>query len=424
MHDATPTRADATKPSDHGGRTTRMTRAIRTSRASRTSRAGRADRADPADGPRQRSSSLRLVDGHRRRWLTAALASFGTALAFAPGAAVAEDPMKIGFVYPSPAGDVGWAHELDRGREAIEAEFGDEVESVVVENVPEGPDAARIINQMAAQGADMIMLGSFGYMNDGLKVAKRYPDIDFIHASGYQLADNFGNFQTRNYESAYVAGQAAGHVTESGTIGMVAAYAIPEVVGLINAFTLGARSVNPDVASKVVWLNSWFDPSKAQESARSLMAQGSDVIFSIYQDTPSVVTVAEEEGVYVVNTSSDMKAYAPEWLLASMQIDWSDYFVGEVRKSMEGTFEGSAFYGGMADGAVSVESLNENLTGEQRATLDETIASIADGSFHPFTGPIVDQDGTERLAAGEVIEDGAIFSMDWLVEGVETKLPQ
>jgi len=347
----------------------------------------------------------------------------GTAALCGAAPAAAADPITIGYVYPSPAGDVGWARELDNGRKAVEEALGDGVTSVVVENVPEGPDAARVMNQLATQGADLIMLGSFGYMNDGIKLARRYPDIDFIHASGYQLADNFANFQTRNYESAYAAGQAAGFVTESDDIGMVAAYAIPEIVGLINAFTLGARSVNPDATSRVVWLNSWFNPSKAQESARSLISQGSDVIFSIYQDTPSVVTVAEEEGVYVVNTSSDMKAYAPGHLLASMQIDWSDHFVAKARSVIDDTFAGDAFYGGMADGAVSVESLSEDLSDEQRATVEGTIASITDASLHPFTGPIVDQSGETRVAEGETLDDAAIMSMDWLVEGVQTKLP-
>jgi len=352
-----------------------------------------------------------------------AAAVLGALVITGPTGAAAADPITIGYVYPSPAGDVGWARELDNGRAAVEEALGDQVESVVVENVPEGPDAARIMNQMASQGADMIMLGSFGYMNDGIKLARRYPDIDFIHASGYQLADNFANFQTRNYESAYAAGQAAGFVTRSDDIGMVAAYAIPEIVGLINAFTLGARSVNPDASSRVVWLNSWFNPSKAQESARSLIAQGSDVIFSIYQDTPSVVTVAEEEGVYVVNTSSDMKSYAPNHLLASMQIDWSDYFVAKARSVIDDSFVGDAFYGGMADGAVTVESLSDDLSTEQRETVESTIAAITDGSFHPFTGPLVDQAGQTRVADGETLDDAAITSMDWLVEGVVTRLP-
>lgn len=336
----------------------------------------------------------------------------------------AADPLKIGYIYPSPAGDVGWAHELDQGRVAIEEAFGDKVESIVVENIPEGPDAARIMNQFAAQGAKMIMLGSFGYMNDGLKLAKRYPDIKIIHASGYKLADNMGNFQTRNYESAYLAGMAAGHVTKTNTVGMVAAYAIPEVVGIINAFTMGAQSTNPDATMKVVWLNSWFDPSKAQESARSLIAQQSDVIFSIYQDTPSVVTVAEEEGVYVVNTSSDMKKYAPNHLLVSMQISWADHFIEQTQAVLDGTFKGTAFWGGMADNAVSMESWSDDLTADQLSGLEATIAEIAAGKFHPFTGPIVDQDGKEMIKAGDTIADGDLLGIDWLVKGVETRLPK
>jgi len=356
-----------------------------------------------------------------KNWVTAVTSLL---LVLFAASAVAQEKLKIGFVYPSPAGDVGWAHELDSGRQAIEEAFGDKVETIVVENIPEGPDAARIMNQFAAEGAKMIMLGSFGYMNDGLKLAKRNPDIKFIHASGYKLADNFGNFQTRNYESAYVAGMAAGFVTETKTIGMVAAYAIPEVVGIINAFTLGAQSTNPDITVKVVWLNSWFDPSKAQESARSLIAQQSDVIFSIYQDTPSVVTVAEEEGVFVVNTSSDMKKYAPEHLLVSMQISWADYFVKQTQAVLDGTFEGTAFWGGMADNAVSMESWSEQLSAEQIATLDAKVAEISAGEAHPFDGPIVDQTGNEIIAAGDVISDADLLGIAWLVKGVETKLPK
>lgn len=352
------------------------------------------------------------------------LSALALSLGIFSTAAQSEEVFKIGYIYPSPAGDVGWAHELDRGREAVEAAFGERVESVVVENIPDGPDAARIMNQMAAQGVDMMMLGSFGYMNDGLKLARQYPNVDIIHASGYKLAENMGNFQTRNYEGAYVAGMGAGYLTQSNTIGMVAAYAIPEVVGIINAFTLGAQSTNPDITVKVVWLNSWFDPSKAQESARSLIAQQSDVIFSIYQDTPSVVTVAEEEGVYVVNTSSDMKAYAPDHLLVSLQISWADYFIDQVGKAMEGSFKGTAFWGGMADNAVSVESWSDDLNETQRAALDARVADISAGTFHPFTGPVTDQEGTVRVAEGDTLSDPDLLSINWLVSGVESSLPK
>lgn len=353
------------------------------------------------------------------------LSSLAIAGAFAlglSGMATAE-PLKIGFIYPSPVGDVGWARELDEGRKSIEAEFGDKIETIVVENVPEGPDVARIMNQMVAQGAGMIMAGSFGYMNDGLKLAAQKPDVDIIHASGYKTTPNFATFQTRNYESSYIAGMAAGYLSKSEILGIVAAYPIPEVVGMINAFTLGAQRTNSNISTKVVWLNSWFNPSKAQESARSLIAQDADVIFSLYQDTPSVVTVGEEEGVYVVSTSSDMKKYAPTKMLASTTIDWAPYFKERVQASLDGTFDGQAYWGGMADGTVGVASLSDDLSADQRADIDAVMAEIAAGTFHPITGPIFDQDGTEKLADGVSIEDGPLLGIDWLVKGVETRIP-
>ena len=338
--------------------------------------------------------------------------------------AMAQDKLKIGFVYPSPIADVGWSAELNAGRLAIEEHFGDQVETIFVENVPEGPDAGRIMNQMAAQGADMIMLGSFGYMNDGISLAEQNPDMTFIHASGYKLAPNFGNFQSRNYESSYLVGMAAGDVTETDVVGIVAAYAIPEVIGMVNGFALGLQEVNPDVTVKVVWLNSWFDPPKAQDSARALKAQQADVIYSLYQDTPSVVTVAEEEEVWVINTSSDMKEYAPNWLLASQIADWGPYFVKSVQESMDGTFEGTAFWGGMAEGTVDVKSWSDSISPETMEKITAASDALKSGEFHPLTGPIIDQEGTERLAEGVTIADTDLLGIDWLVKGVETPLPQ
>jgi basic membrane protein A len=346
------------------------------------------------------------------------------AAAIAMRGAHAAEKFKLGFIYPSPVGDVGWAHELDEGRRQVAEKFGDQVEIVTAENIPEGPDAARTMNQMIADGAKFLMIGSFGYMNDGVKLAKEHPEVAFINASGYKLADNFGNFQTRNYETAYIAGLAAGFVTTSNILGVVAAYPIPEVIGIINAFTLGAQKTNPNVTVKVVWLNSWFDPNKSQEAARSLVAAKADVLFSLYQDTPEVVTLAEELGVYSISTSSDMSKHAPKKYLMGMGIDWGPHFIDMVGKAMAGNFKGGSYWGGMKDGAVHVASLTPNLTPEQKKVTDDAVAAITAGSFHPLTGPVVDQDGNEKLAAGAVISDGDMASINWLVKGVETRIPQ
>lgn len=352
-----------------------------------------------------------------KRFITAALLVFGLT-----GIGQAAD-LKIGFIYPSPVADVGWAKQLDLGREAIEAEFGDRVETTVVENIPEGPDAARIMNQMISDGAKMLLLGSFGYMNDGLKLARRNPDVAMVHASGFKQADNFSTFTARNYEGFYIAGLAAGMITKTNTIGLVAAFAIPEVVAEVNAITLAAQKVNPEAVVKVIWLNSWFDPPKAQEAARALVSQGADVLFSLHQDTPSVVNVAEAEGVYVVNTGSDMSEYGPNSLLASVTNDWSGYFVDQVRAKLEGNFKGSDFRGGLKDGAVNVEAWSEDLTEEQMAKLREVEAALKSGEAHAFEGPITDQDGNQRVAEGEHLADADIFGMNWLVEGVDGSLP-
>ena len=353
--------------------------------------------------------------------------AFGTsaiAIALTVRGVSAAGKFKLGFMYPSPVGDVGWAHELDEGRRKVAEKFGDQVEIVTAENIPEGPDAARTMNQMIADGAKFLMIGSFGYMNDGLKLAKEHPDVAFINASGYKMDANFGNFQTRNYESSYIAGLAAGYVTKSKIFGVVAAYPIPEVVGIINAFTLGAQKTNPDITVKVVWLNSWFDPNKSQEAARSLVAAGADVLFSLYQDTPEVVALADELGVYSISTSSDMKKYAPKKYLMGMGIDWGPHFIDMVGQAMAGTFKGSSYWGGMKDGAVHVASLTADLTADQKKVCDDAVAAITAGSFHPMTGPVADQDGNEKLAAGAVIADGDMAGINWLVKGVETRIPQ
>lgn len=336
--------------------------------------------------------------------------------------AMAQD-LTIGYIYPSPVADVGWTAQLDEGRRAVEEAFGDRVASIVVESIPSGPDAARVMNQMVSDGAQFLMLGSFGYMNDGLRLAQQRPDVAMIHASGFQQTANFGTFTARNYEGFYLAGMAAGMLTESDVIGVVAAFAVPEVVAEVNALTLAAQEINPDAEVRVVWINTWFDPPRAQEAARALISQGADFLFSLHQDTPSVVAVAREEGVYVVNTGSDMSEYGGDALVASVVSNWGAYFVAQVGAHLDGTFTGADARGGLGDGTITVEAWTDDLTEEQMAQIMAQQAAFIDGTDHPFEGPLVDQDGTERVAAGAVLPDPEIFGMDWLVEGVGSTLP-
>lgn len=338
------------------------------------------------------------------------------------GQAFAED-LKIGVLYPSPVADVGWSKQLDLGREAALAAFGDRVTTTVVENIPEGPDAARVMNQMVSDGAGMLILGSFGYMNDGLKLAQQHPDLAIMHASGFKQSANLSTFTARNYEGFYLTGLAAGKVTEKNTIGIVAAFAIPEVVAEVNAIALAVHKVNPEAKVKVVWLNTWFDPPKEQEAARALISQGADVLFSLHQDTPSVVNVAQAEGVKVVNTGSDMSKYGPDAVLASVTNDWSALFVSQVEAKLNGSFVGADHRDGLKDGTVKVVAWGKALSDELKASILAKEAALIAGEAQIFVGPITDQAGTVRVAEGATLADADIFSMNWLVAGVEGSLP-
>ncbi len=351
------------------------------------------------------------------KWALAALAVLAT------GAAQAE-PVTVGFIYPSPIADVGWAKQLDLGREAVEKAFGDKIKARAVENVPEGPDASRVMNQLVADGAKFVMLGSFGYMNDGMRLARQNPDVAFLHASGFKQTDNFGTFTARNYEGFYLGGLAAGMVTKSNIVGVVGAFAIPEVVAELNAVALAVKKVNPDAQIKTVWLNTWFDPPKEQEAARALISQGADVLFSLHQDTPSVVNVAQAEGVYVVNTGSDMSAHGPDAVLASVTNDWTEYFVKNVGDQLNGTFKGYDSRGGLDEGTVKVVAWSKDLTAEQMETIRQAEADLRSGKAHVFAGPLRDQEGTVRAEAGSNLPDPEIFAMNWLVEGLEGSLPK
>lgn len=339
------------------------------------------------------------------------------------GAAMAE-PLKIGMVAPSPVGDVGWTHALVEGMDAVKAKYGDAVDITLIENIPEGPDGDRVISQIAADGNKFAVLGSFGYMNAGLKIAKQYPDMSILHASGFKSADNMSPFTARYFEGAYLLGMAAADVSKSDSLGVVAAFAIPEFVSTINAFTLGAQQVKPDIKVNVIWVNTWFDPAKEQSSAEALIAAGNDVIFSMAQDTPSVVSVAERKGVYVLNLNSSMKTYAPEYYLGVIKTDWAPLFLSAVEAHMNGTFKGEYTWLGMEDDVVVVEDWNKDISPETMARIKEIEATIHSGEMKVFTGPLVNQAGEVAVEDGVVLADDLILGMNWHVKGVASPLPQ
>ncbi len=360
-----------------------------------------------------------------RRTLMQGVAAAGLTAAFGGRAALAADePLGITLVVPSPIGDVGWGHALAAGLEPIKAAYGDKVKVTIVENIPEGPDADRIMNKTVADGNKFLIAGSFGYQNGALQIARRNPDVTVLHASGFQVAPNFSPFAAKYFQGTYLLGMAAAAMSKTGKLGSVSAFAIPELITSINAFTLGAQAVNPNVEVSVVWVNSWFDPAKEQEAAKALIAQKCDVIFSNAQDTPSVISACEEAGVYSFNLNSSMKSYAPKTYLGCVSTDWSPFFKASVDAHLAGTFKGANTFLGVADKVVEVVDWNAAIPAETMTKIKAAEAKIADGSLSPFTGPISKADGSEGVAAGKTLTDGEIVAMDWHVKGVTTPLPK
>lgn len=334
----------------------------------------------------------------------------------------AED-LKVGFVYVGPVGDHGWTYRHDIGRQAIENELGDKVSTSFVESVKEGPDAERVIRQLASDGHDLIFTTSFGFMNPTVKVAKRFADVKFEHATGYKRADNVSTYAARFYEGRYVAGLIAGKMTKSNVIGYVGSFPIPEVVRGINAFTLALRSVNPEAEVKVVWVNTWYDPAKEGDAAKALIDQGADIILQ-HTDSPAPLQVAEARGVYGFGQASDMKKFAPKAQLSSIIDNWDSYYVARAKAVLDGSWASEDTWGGLDSGMVEMAPFSDAVPADVQKLANDAIAGQIDGSIFAFTGPIKDQSGTVKVKAGERLDDGALLGMDWYVEGVQGKLPK
>ncbi|AQZ98492.1 BMP family ABC transporter substrate-binding protein [Comamonas kerstersii] len=338
-------------------------------------------------------------------------------------APAAADPLKIGFVYVSPIGDGGWTYQHDLGRKAVQDKFGDKVETTFVESVAEGPDAERVMRDLAAQGNKLLFATSFGYQEFVQKAAADLPEVNFQHATGYKQAPNSATYDTKTFEGAYLAGIVAGGMTKTKTIGVVASVPIPEVVRNINSFVLGAQSVDPDIKAKVVWVNEWFSPPKEAEAATSLINGGVDVL---YQNTnsPAVMKTAEERGVYAFGKDGDMSAFGPKAHLGSAVIDWSPYYIKVTEDALNGKVEnGQNFWWGVKEGAIDLVKISEEVPQEIKDKVAQVRQGLKDGTFQIWKGPIKDNKGNELLADGQVADLPFITSIKFYVDGVEGNVP-
>ncbi|WP_187431811.1 Purine-binding protein [Roseobacter fucihabitans] len=354
------------------------------------------------------------------------LASAAIALGLASGAfADGHEKTKVGFVYVGPVGDGGWTFTHDQARLAVEAEFGDAVETVFVESVAEGPDAERVLTQMALDGADLIFTTSFGYMDPTNNIAAKFPDVKFEHATGYKrLHPNVSTYSARFYEGRAVQGHIAGSMTESNIIGYIASYPIPEVIRGINSAYIHARKVNPDVEFKIIWAYTWFDPAKEADAAKVLIEQGADVILQHTDSTAPHAAAQEAGNVVTFGQASDMSAYAPFPRVSALLDEWGDYYIARTKAVMDGTWESVDTWHGIGDGMVGIGEITDAVPANVKEEALALKAAISEGSYHPFTGPIKKQDGSDWLAAGEVADDGTLAGMNFYVEGLTAEIPQ
>ena len=351
----------------------------------------------------------------------AGIALAGLLAAGASGAAQAQ--LKIGFVYVGPIGDHGWSYEHNQGRLAIEKALGTKVSTTYVEKVPEGADAQRVISKLASSGHGLIFTTSFGYMNPTLRVAKQFPKVKFEHATGFKRADNVATYSARFYEGRYVVGKIVGKMTKSNTLGYVASFPIPEVIRGINATILGARSVNPDIKIKVVWVSTWFDPGKEADAAKTLIDQGADIIMQ-HTDSPAPVQVAEQRGIWAVGQASDMTQFGPKAHLTAIIDNWGPYYVARAQAVLDGTWKSTDTWDGFKPGMVQLAPYNPAIPADVVALAEETRKGIIDGSVHPFAGEIKDQSGKVIVKAGEVASDKFLSGMNVYVEGVDGTIPK
>ena len=355
--------------------------------------------------------------------LTHLLATAAVALGMATSA-FAEDKTKVGFVYVGPVGDGGWTYEHNKGRLAVEAEFGDKVETVFVESVPEGADAERVMTQMALQGADLIFTTSFGYMDPTINVAKKFPDVKFEHATGYKTAENVSAYSARFYEGRAIQGHIAGNMTESNIIGYIGSFPIPEVIRGINSAFIHARKVNPDVEFKIVWAYTWFDPAKEADAAKVLIEQGADVILQHTDSTAPLAAAAAAGNVVGFGQASDMAEFKDGPRVSSIIDDWAPYYIARTKAVMDGTWETMSTWDGIGAGMVGIGEITDKVPANVKAEALAMKAALADGSYHAFTGPINKQDGSAWLAEGETADDGTLAGMNFYVEGIEGEIPQ
>ena len=334
------------------------------------------------------------------------------------GRAMAADPVKVGFIYLGPIGDFGWTWAHDKGRKAMVDALGGAVTADYVENVAEDASAVPIIRDLAQQGHKLIFTTSYGFMDQTIQVAKEFPDVKFEHCTGFKRADNVSTYNSRFHQGRSVLGTIAGMITKTNTIGYLGSFKVPEVVMGINAFTLAAQAVNPNVKVKMVMIDSWFDPAKEAAAAETLANLGCDVI-TAHTDSAACLQVCEKKGIFGFGQGADMSRFAPKAHLTAIEDIWGPYYTSRAKAMLDGSWKSTDTWWGMKEGSVVISPYNASVSKEIAAAADKIKAGWLDGSYDVFSGPIADQSGAEKVAKGARMDDGTLAGIDWFVKGVE-----
>jgi simple sugar transport system substrate-binding protein len=357
--------------------------------------------------------------------------------------AFAQDKLKVGFIYVGPVGDAGWTYSHDIGRQKMLEALGDKVETITVESVTEA-DAEAAVDQLVAEGAKVIFATSFGYGDGIMAAAERYTDVVFGHATGYMRAPNVMTYISEMYQAYYINGLIAGALTESNLIGYPAAFPIPEVKRHINAFAIGAAEVNPEAKVEVTWLNAWFAPDAAKEATEALISKGADV-FAFTEDTPSVIQTAAAKGFPSFSHYASMLNFSPDTVVSGQLCHWDVIYTDFVSKVLSGEYNSTNLQdldyvallsdGGLEVGADAGMPINPAYEAALKAKVInhaefgeisvydlvlKRIEQMTAGrdTFDPFTGPIVDRNGKEIYAAGQVGTIGELMSLEWAAANV------
>ena len=356
-----------------------------------------------------------------RKTIVAAAAVLLLAAGFT-GAASAADKLKVGFIYLGPVGDFGWTYQHELARQALVKEFGDKIETTYLENVPEGPDSERAIEQLVRAGNKLIFTTSFGYMDPTLKVAKKYPNVHFEHATGFKKDKNMSIYNGRFYEGRYIQGVIAGKMSKAGVLGYIGSFPIPEVIMGINATMLGAQTVNPNIKVKIIWVNTWFDPGKEADAAKALLDQGADVIMQ-HTDSPAAMQISAERGKLAFGQDSEMIKFGPKTQLTSIMDNWAPYYIDRVKAELDGTWKQEDTWGGLKSKLV-VMAPYTNMPDDVKKLAEQTEADIVAGKLLPFKCPIKDQEGKDvECKGGDHLDDGQVLGMNFYVKGIDDKIP-